>query len=98
MPGSRKRMDTDATWKSEGATYQVMYLAKRPSYEFVFAIPEDHRLFLSTDRALFQLRFKDRRQTHEVVLKMDELEDFYEKLGQLVDYIKAERERRTRHE
>jgi hypothetical protein len=96
MPGSPKRMEVDSTWKSDRARYQVMYLVKRPSYEFIFAIPEDHRLFLSADRPLFQVRFKDRRQAHDVVLNLDELEDFYEGLGQLVEYIKTERERRGR--
>ena len=96
MPGSPKRMDADSAWKSPRATYQVMYLAKRPSYEFMFAIPEDHPLFLSADRALFQMRFRDQPQTHAVVLNLGELEDFYERLSQLVDYIKVERERRGR--
>jgi hypothetical protein len=96
MPGSPKRMEVDSAWKSNQATYQVMYLAKRPSYEFIFAIPEDHRLVLSADRPLFQVRFKDQRQAHDVVLNLDELEDFYAGLGQLVEYIKAERDRRGR--
>lgn len=73
-----------------------MYLAKRPSYEFMFAIPEDHPLFLSADRALFQMRFRDQRWTQDVVLNLGELEDFYERLSQLVEYIKVERERRGR--
>jgi hypothetical protein len=89
-------MEVDSAWKSYQATYQIMYLVKRPSYEFIFAIPEDHRQFLSTDGPLFQLRFKDQRQAHDVVLNLDELEDFYAGLSQLVEYIKTERERRGR--
>jgi hypothetical protein len=96
MPRSPKRTDADSAWKSPSATYQVMYLAKRPSYEFIFIIPEDRSLFLSADQALFQLRFKDQRQAHDVVLNLDELEDFCEGLGQLVEYLKVERERRGR--
>ena len=96
MPGYPKRMEIDTDWISHRATYQVMYLAKRPSYEFMFAIPEDHQRFLSADRPLFQVRFKDQRQTHDVVLNLDELEDFYAGLSQLVEYIKTERERRGR--
>jgi hypothetical protein len=95
MPGSPKRREVDSAWESHRATYQVMYLAKRSSYEFIFAIP-DHPPFLSADRPLFQMRFKDQRQAHDVVLNLDELEDFYEGLSQLVEYIKAERERRCR--
>lgn len=96
MSGSPKHLEVDSIWKSSQAAYQVMYLAKRPSYEFIFAIPEDHRLSLSADRALFQVRFKDQRQAHNVVLKLDELEDFYVGLGQLVEYIKTECDRRGR--
>jgi len=96
MPGSPKHMEVDSVWKDSQVTYQVMYLAKRPSYEFIFAIPEDQRPSLSADRPLFQVRFKDQRQAHDVVLNLDELEDFYAGLGQLVEYIKAERDRRGR--
>jgi len=96
MPGSPKRMDADSVWKSRWAAYQVMYLVKRPSYEFSFAIPEDRPLFFSANRALFQLRLKDQRQAHSLVLTLDELEDFYAELSQLMAYLKAERERRCR--
>ena len=96
MPGSPKRMEVDSAWKFHQATYQVMYLAKRPSYEFIFAIPEDHRRFLSADRPVLQLRFKDQPRAHDIVLDLDELEDFYEGLSHLVEYIKTERERRYR--
>lgn len=93
MPGSPKRMEIDTDWISQRATYQIMYMAKRPSYELMFAISEDHQRFLSADRPLFQVRFKDQRQAHDVVLDLDELEDFYEGLSQLMEYIKIERER-----
>ena len=96
MPGSPKRMEVDSVWMSHRAAYQVMYLVKRPSYEFMFAIPEDRQRFLSADRPMFQLRFKDQPQAHDIVLDLDELEDFYEGLSHLVEYIKTERERRYR--
>jgi hypothetical protein len=96
MPGSSNLMEVDSAWKSYQTIYQVMYLAKHPSYEFIFAIPEDHRRFLSADLPLFQLRFKDQRQAHDVVLNLDELEDFYAGLSQLMEYIKTERDRRGR--
>jgi hypothetical protein len=96
MSGSPKHMEVDSIWKSSQAAYQIMYLAKRPAYEFIFAIPTDHRLSLSADRPLFQVRFNDQRQAHDVVLNLDDLEDFYAGLGQLVEYIKTERDRRGR--
>ena len=97
MPGSPKRTDADSPWKSQRAAYQVMYLAKRPAYEFLFAIPEDHPLLISSDQALLQMRFKDQREAQDVVLNLDELEDFYQGLSQLVEYIKAERRKRCRN-
>jgi hypothetical protein len=96
MPGSPKRIDANAAWKSQQMLYQVMYMAKRPSYEFVLAIPEDHLRFLSADRALVQMRFKDQPQAQDFVLNLEELEDFYQGLSQLLEYVKAERERRHR--
>jgi hypothetical protein len=89
-------MDADSAWKSRRAAYQVAYLARRPSYEIIFAIPENP-LFLSIDRPLVQMRFTEQPQVHDVVLHLDELEDFYQGLRQLVQYIRAERERRGRH-
>ena len=94
MPGSPKHIDADVAGKSPRATYQVMYLAKRPSYEFVLAIPEDHPCPLNADQALVQMRFKDQHQAQDCVLDLKALEDFYEGLSQLVEYIKAERGRR----
>jgi hypothetical protein len=85
-------MDADSVWKSRRATYQVVYLAKRPSYEFSFAIPEDRPLIFSADQALFQMRFRDQHQPHGFVLNLEELEDLYEGLSQLLEYIRAERE------
>jgi hypothetical protein len=96
MHGSPKRLDADSAWVSQRATYQVMYLVKRPSYEFSLAIPEGCPLVRSADRAVFQMRFRDQHQPHGFVLNAEELEDFYEGLGRLVEYIKAERERRCR--
>ena len=96
MPGSPQHMEVESAWKSNQATYQVMYLTKRPSYEFMLAIPDHHQRFLGADRPLFQVRFKDQQHAHDVVLNLDELEDFYNGLSQLVEYIKVERERRGR--
>ncbi len=96
MAGSQKRPDAEAIRQSPPVTYQVMYMAKRPSYEFVLAIPEDHATSLDAERALIQMRFKDRADPQELVLNLEELEDFYTGLSQLIDYIRVEREKRYR--
>jgi hypothetical protein len=94
MPGSPDCMDSGCNWDAIGASYQVMYLVKRPSYEFVYAIPTGHPIFRSVERAFFHVRFKDRPQTGSFVLNLEELEDFYDGLRQLVEYIRTECEKR----
>jgi hypothetical protein len=98
MPGSPKRIDINAAGKSLQATYQLMYLAKRPSYDLMLAIPEDYPTLLSADRIVVQMRFRDQDQMQELEFNLEELEAFYESLSQLVEYIKAEREKRCRQE
>jgi hypothetical protein len=98
MPGSPKRIETNAVGKSQQATYQMMYLAKRPSYDLILAIPEDPPTLPSADRIVVQMRFRDQGQTQELEFNLEELEAFYESLSQLVEYIKAEREKRFRQE
>jgi hypothetical protein len=96
MPGSPNCIDADDAGKSQRTTYQVMYLAKRPSYEFVLAIPEDHPRLLTANRAVVQMRFRDRRVAQAFELTLEELEDLYNSLSQLVEYIQAERVRHSR--
>jgi hypothetical protein len=94
MPGLPPRTDPDWDWEANDPAYQVRYLVKRPAYEFILAVPTDHPLFRSADSAFFQVRFKDRCQPHCLVLNRQELEDFYQSLGQLIEYIRIERARR----
>jgi len=96
MPGSAKRIETNAVGNSEQATYQMMYLAKRPSYEVRLAIPEDHPPSPGADCILVQLRFKDQHRIHDLDFHLEEFEDFYESLSQLLEYIKAEQEKHCR--
>lgn len=91
MPGSPKRSDSGCNWEAVGESYQVMYLVKRPSYELVFAIPTGHPSSCNLDHAIFQVRFKEQSQTGSFVLKLEELEDFYDGLSQLMEYIRIER-------
>jgi hypothetical protein len=93
MPGSPDGMNSGCNWEAMGTNYQVMYLVKRPSYEFVFAIPTGHPLSRSVERAFFQVRFKDQPQTGSFVLSLEELEGFHEGLSQLIEYITAECEK-----
>ena len=94
MPGSPDGMDSGCNWEARRANYQVMYLVKRPAYEFVFATPTGPPLFHGIERAFFQVRFKAQPQTDSFALNLEELEDFYDALTQLVEYIRTEREKR----
>ena len=94
MPGSANRMDADRGWEPRGTTYQVMYLVKRPGYDFIFAIPKDYPLFRNPDRAILQVCLTGQRQSHSFVLNLEELQDFYDGLSHLVEYIRTEREKR----
>ncbi len=75
-------------------THHVVYLVKRPSYEFVFAVPKTPPTFLSGERAFFQVCFKNTQQTRGFTLDPEELEDFYAGLSCLLEYVRTERERR----
>jgi hypothetical protein len=94
MAGSPNHTDADRDWESHGTTYQIMYLVKRPGYDFVFAIPMDYPLYLDADRAILQVCFKGQRQSNSCVLDLEELQDFYDSLAHLVEYIRTEREKR----
>jgi hypothetical protein len=94
MPGSPEHMDSGCNWEVMGESYQVMYLVKHPSYEFVFAIPAGDPFFRSVEHAFFQVRFRDRPQAGSFMLTLEELEDFYDGLSQLVEYIRIEGEKR----
>jgi hypothetical protein len=94
MAGSPNHTDADRDWGSRGTTYQIMYLVKRSNYNFVFAIPTDYPFCLGADRAILQVCFKGQRQSDSFVLNLEELQDFYDSLGHLVEYIKTEREKR----
>jgi hypothetical protein len=97
MPGSPKRIETNAVGKSQPAAYQMMYLAKHSSYELMLAVSADHPALLSADRTAVQMRFRGRDHTQELAFSLEEFESLYESLSQLVEYIKAEREKHDRH-
>ncbi len=73
-----------------------MYIVKRPAYEFVFAVPKAPPLFLGTERAFFQVRFKDTPEPQGFVLSPEELEDFSAGLNQLMEYVRTERNRKSK--
>lgn len=91
MTQSSEHLDTGFDQERDANMYQILYLLKRPGYEFVFSVPTAQTADLSDPPALFQLRFRKSHQEREVVLDLKELEDFYEGLSRLMEYVHIER-------
>lgn len=93
MTRTPEHLDPDFDRERDADMFQVAYLVKHPGYELVFAIPTGHAAFLSGEQAFLQVRFRDRHQGQEFVLKLEVLEDFYESLSRLMEYFNLERQK-----
>jgi hypothetical protein len=94
MGSSSENVDSEYDSGRLMESHEIMYLAKRPSYEFCFAVPRRQATQLSAERPLLQLRFKDQCQMSDLVLEIDEMEDFFDGLSRLMEYVHAEEARR----
>jgi hypothetical protein len=97
MTLSPYQTETELIREGIPATHEIVYLLKRPLYEFCFAIPKKQAGFESNGGPLFQVRFTGQSQLHALVLKTGETEDFVEGLSRLMDYIHAELDKRQGH-
>ena len=86
-------LGTDFDQERDANMYEIVYLIKRPGYEFVYSVPTAHTADGSDAPALFQLRFRQPHQEREVVLDLKALEDFYESLSRLMEYVSIERQK-----
>jgi hypothetical protein len=93
MTQSTGHLDTDFDRERNANMYEIVYVIKRPGYEFVFSVPTAHSADGSDASALFQLRFRKPHQECEVVLDLKALEDFYESLSGLMEYVSTERQK-----
>jgi hypothetical protein len=96
MTQSPEHLDTDFDRERDADRYQIVYLIKRPGYEFVLSVPTAPTADLSGAEALFQLRFRQLHQQREVVLDLKALEDFYDSLSRLMEYLSIERQKYPR--
>jgi hypothetical protein len=94
MRPSHENVDTEYDWGHIMETHEIMYLVKRLSYEFCFAVPRKQVTHLSEERPLLQVRFKEQCQMPGLVLKIEEIEDFFDGLSRLMEYVLAEEARR----
>ena len=80
-------MDAAVVLKHLETTHDFMYMVRRSSYEFVFAVPKTPHDFLTDERPVFLVHFKNEQRMQGFVLNPEELEDFHAGLDQLMEYI-----------
>jgi hypothetical protein len=93
MTPSPEHPDTDFDRERDASTHQMVYLVKRPGYEFVFSVPSAQVAHLSGEQARFQARFRDQHQGQEFVLSLEVRKDFHESLSRLIAYVRIEQQR-----
>jgi hypothetical protein len=93
MTPCAEHRDTDFDREHDAHMYEIVYVIKRPGYEFVLSVPAAHTTDLTDASARFQLRFRGPHREREVVLDLKALEDFYESLSCLMDYVSIERQK-----
>jgi hypothetical protein len=76
-------------------SHQVVYLVKRRAYAFVFAVPRTPLTMLGAQQAFLQMHFTDTCRTCDIALGQNDLEDLYESLLRLMEYMRQEREKRS---
>jgi hypothetical protein len=90
MTLSPRKTETDFSGEGIPATHEIVYLVKRPSYEFCFAIPKSRAIHESNGEPLLQVLFGGESPLHTLVFRMGETEDFFDGLSRLMDYIHVE--------
>jgi hypothetical protein len=93
MTPTPEHRDPDFHREHDPSRFQVVYLVKRPSYEFVYHSPTAPAAYLSGEQAFVQMRFQDRHRGQAHVLELEVLEDLYESLSRLMEYLNIERQK-----
>jgi hypothetical protein len=94
MKLSPENIDTEYDWGHIMETHEIMCLVKRSLYEFCFAVPTRQVGNLSEERPLLRLRFKEQYQMPGLVLKIEEMENLFDGLSRLIEYVPDEETRR----
>lgn len=90
MTLSPENVDAEFDWDHLRETHEIMYVVKRPAYEFCFAVPRKQTNRMGEERPLLYVRFKDQGQMPGLVLEVGQMEDFFEGLSRLMEYVRAE--------
>src|SRR3712207_4579180 len=91
LPRPPEHLDPDDDREDDPEAHDIVYMVKRPTYEFVFAVPKTQVALLRGQQAFFQVRFRNQAGEQGFVLDLEALEDFYEGLSRLMEYISTER-------
>ena len=83
--------DTDCNRDPDAHMYEIVCVIKRPGYEFIFSVPTARAAELTDVSPRLQLRFRTPHQEREIVLDLKALEDFYQSLSRLMEYVNTER-------
>jgi hypothetical protein len=75
---------------------EVVYLVKRPGYAFMLRRPKTRSHGVNEGRESWHVRFRDRQGSQTGILDLEGLQDFYDSLSQLMEYIHSEREQPSR--
>jgi hypothetical protein len=94
MRSSPENFGTEYDWGHIMETHEIICLVKRSLYEFCFAVPTRQVGHLSEERPLLWVRFKEQCQMPGLVLKIEEMEDFFDGLSRLMEYVREEETRR----
>ena len=94
MNRSSEPLDTDESREQKLQPYHVVYLVQHPSYEFIFAVPRSPSPLSDGNEPFFQVYFHPHRNRQEVTLDLDELQEFYDSLSHLMEYLQIERRKR----
>jgi hypothetical protein len=73
---------------------EIMYLVRRPSYEIFLAVSKRPATHPREEWPLLHVRFKDQCRMPGLVLEIGQMEDFFEGLSRLMEYLHAEEARR----
>jgi hypothetical protein len=93
MTRSPEPIDGDSDGDRNANAYQVVYLVKRSAYEFVLAVPEAQTPSHRERPAVFQMHFRNQPPGQGFMLDLQGLEDFYESLSRLMDYVRIEQQK-----
>jgi transposase-like protein len=66
MRSSSENVGTEYDWRHIMESHEIVYIVKRPSYEFCFAMPRRQAAQLSAGRPLLQVHFKGQCQISEL--------------------------------